>query len=136
MVELMQSYGEFVLTGYYTGGRASALFYGVDTNSIQFDSKETDMDVAINASYAWKNNNPTTPGDTINSASGNLSIGTKRGKLRNNNRKILRIIIFHQNSWWSIWLQHFNSPYDITNYSIDLTPLAAIVKRSQNTYYD
>lgn len=26
MVELMQSYGEFVLTGYYTGGRASALF--------------------------------------------------------------------------------------------------------------
>ena len=55
MVELMQSYGEFVLTGYYTGGRASALFYGVDTNSIQFDSKEKDMDVAINASYEWKN---------------------------------------------------------------------------------
>lgn len=54
MVELMQSYGEFVLTGYYTGGRASALFYGVDTNSIQFDSKEKDMDVAINASYEWK----------------------------------------------------------------------------------
>lgn len=77
MVELMQSYGEFVLTGYYTGGRASALFYGLDRNNTQFDSKETDMDVAINASYAWKNNNPTTPGDTINSASGNLSIGTK-----------------------------------------------------------
>lgn len=78
MVELMQSYGEFVLTGYYTGGRASALFYGVDTNSIQFDSKEKDMDVAINASYEWKNKKPTAPSDTIHSASGNLSIGTKR----------------------------------------------------------
>ena len=77
MVELMQSYGEFVLTGYYTGGRASALFYGVDTNSIQFDSKEKDMDVAINASYEWKNKKPTAPSDTIHSASGNLSIGTK-----------------------------------------------------------
>ena len=76
MVELMQSYGEFVLTGYYTGGRASALFYGVDTNSIQFDSKEKDMDVAINASYEWKNKKPTAPSDTIHSASGNLSIGT------------------------------------------------------------
>ena len=70
MVELMQSYGEFVLTGYYTGGRASALFYGVDTNSIQFDSKEKDMDVAINASYEWKNKKPTAPSDTIHSASG------------------------------------------------------------------
>ena len=82
----MQSYGEFVLTGYYTGGRASALFYGVDTNSIQFDSKEKDMDVAINASYEWKNKKPTAPSDTIHSASGNLSIGTKRENSENNNQ--------------------------------------------------
>ena len=80
------------------------------------------MDVAINASYEWKNKKPTAPSDTIHSASGNLSIGTKRENSETITNKFLRIIIFHQNSWWSVWLQHFNSPYDITNYSIDLTP--------------
>ncbi len=44
MVELIQSYGEFVLTSYYTGGRASALYYGLDTQSTDFNSKERDMD--------------------------------------------------------------------------------------------
>ncbi|MCS2766512.1 hypothetical protein NXV33_17770 [Bacteroides thetaiotaomicron] len=122
MVELMQSYGEFVLTGYYTGGRASALFYGVDTNSIQFDSKEKDMDVAINASYEWKNKKPTGSKRHNSFCFRKLIHWNKERKLRNNNQQILRIIIFHQNSWWSVWLQHFNSPYDITNYSIDLTP--------------
>lgn len=37
MVELIQSYGEFVLTSYYTGGRASALYYGLDTQSTDFN---------------------------------------------------------------------------------------------------
>ncbi|MCS2684163.1 hypothetical protein NXV46_06635 [Bacteroides thetaiotaomicron] len=110
MVELMQSYGEFVLTGYYTGGRASALFYGVDTNSIQFDSKEKDMDVAINASYEWKNKKANSSKRHNSFCFRKLIHWNKERKLRNNNQQILRIIIFHQNSWWSVWLQHFNSP--------------------------
>ncbi len=56
MVELMQSYGEFVLTSYYTGGRASALYYGLDKQSTDFKSKERDMDKSINASYSWDKN--------------------------------------------------------------------------------
>jgi len=121
MVELMQSYGEFVLTGYYTGGRASALFYGLDRNNTQFDSKETDMDVAINASYAWKNNNPTTPGDTINSASGNLSIGTKRGNSETITEKFSTLSYSIKTLGGAYGYSVATPPYDVTNYSIDLT---------------
>ena len=120
MVELMQSYGEFV---YRTIQEDIFMLYGVDTNSIQFDSKEKDMDVAINASYEWKNKKPTAPSDTIHSASGNLSIGTKRensetitnkfSALSYPSRKLLRGQYGYSIS---------TPPYDITNYSIDLTP--------------
>ena len=70
MVELIQSYGEFVLTSYYTGGRASALYYGLDTQSTDFNSKERDMDKSINATYSWNKD----------SVSGDFSVGTKRYK--------------------------------------------------------
>ena len=122
MVELMQSYGEFVLTGYYTGGRASALFYGVDTNSIQFDSKEKDMDVAINASYEWKNKKPTAPSDTIHSASGNLSIGTKRENSETITNKFSALSYSIKTLGGAYGYSISTPPYDITNYSIDLTP--------------
>ena len=69
MVELIQSYGEFVLTSYYTGGRASALYYGLDTQSTDFNSKERDMDKSINATYSWNKD----------SVSGDFSVGTKDG---------------------------------------------------------
>ena len=121
MVELMQSYGEFVLTGYYTGGRASALFYGVDTNSIQFDSKEKDMDVAINASYEWKNKNPATPSDTIHSASGNLSIGTKRENSQTITEKFSALSYSIKTLGGAYGYSVSTPPYDITSYSIDLT---------------
>ena len=122
MVELMQSYGEFVLTGYYTGGRASALFYGVDTNSIQFDGKEKDMDVAINASYEWKNKKPTAPSDTIHSASGNLSIGTKRENSETITNKFSALSYSIKTLGGAYGYSISTPPYDITNYSIDLTP--------------
>lgn len=121
MVELMQSYGEFVLTGYYTGGRASALFYGEEKQSKLFDSKEKDMDVAINASYAWKNNNPTTPGDTLNSASGNLSIGTKRGNSETQTSEFAQLSYSIKTLGGAYGYSVSTPPYDAKTYSIDLT---------------
>ncbi|WP_225652078.1 MULTISPECIES: hypothetical protein [Bacteroides] len=79
------------------------------------------MDVAINASYAWKNNNPTTPGDTINSASGNLSIGTKRGNSETITEKFSTLSYSIKTLGGAYGYSVATPPYDVTNYSIDLT---------------
>ncbi|MEJ5055897.1 MAC/perforin domain-containing protein [Sphingobacterium sp. MYb382] len=78
MVELMRSYGEFVLTGYYTGGRASALYYGTERTNTSFEQKENSMDKEINASFSWNKSKPVGK-DSLNIISGELSIGTNKG---------------------------------------------------------
>lgn len=58
----LSSYGDFVLTGYLTGGKAYAIFAGTSTSSSDFKGKEKDMEKSINASLTYKGS----------SASGNL----------------------------------------------------------------
>lgn len=58
----LSSYGDFVLTGYLTGGKAYATFAGTSTESVDYKSKEKDMEKSINASLTYKGS----------SASGNL----------------------------------------------------------------
>lgn len=58
----LSSYGDFVLTGYLTGGKAYATFAGNSTESVDYKSKEKDMEKSINASLTYKGS----------SASGNL----------------------------------------------------------------
>lgn len=122
MVELMQSYGEFVLTGYYTGGRASAFFYGEERESKLFDSREKDMEVAIKASYEWNPKNPETPKDTISSVSGNLSIGTKRGNSETLTSKFSQLSYSIKTLGGAYGYSVSTPPYDVTTFSIDLTP--------------
>lgn len=122
MVELMQNYGEFVLTGYYTGGRASALFYGVDRNSTSFESKEKDMDLTLNASFQWKEDDPINPKDSINSASGNLHIGTKRGNSETIKKMFSSISYSIKTLGGAYGYSVATPPYNVTDYSIDLTP--------------
>lgn len=58
----LSTYGDFVLTGYLTGGKAYATFAGTSTKSIDYKAKEKDMEKSINASLTYKGS----------SASGNL----------------------------------------------------------------
>lgn len=111
MVELMQSYGEFVLTCYYTGGRASALYYGLDKKSTDFQSKERDMDTSINASYSWDKN----------SVSGDFTIGTKDGNSSTANEAFSELRVSIKTLGGAYGYNVATPPYDVKAASINLT---------------
>lgn len=67
--DVLNSFGEFVLTGYITGGKAFSLFAGVSNDSSTSTSDESNMDDAIDASMSWKDN----------SASASCSFGNGNG---------------------------------------------------------
>lgn len=71
---LLKENGTFVLTSYFTGGRASASYYGITSRSTSDVTKTEDMEKNLDASFAWKPKNAT--GDSI---SGSLNFGRKRG---------------------------------------------------------
>lgn len=75
---LLKENGTFVLTSYFTGGRASASYYGIASNSTSDLTKTKDMETNINASFSWqpKDNIGNPKGDSI---SGSLNFGRKRG---------------------------------------------------------
>lgn len=50
---VVSTYGDYVLTGYVTGGKACALFAGITKSNSTATSREKEMDSAINASYSW-----------------------------------------------------------------------------------
>ncbi len=51
----LENYGDFVLTGYLTGGKTYASYAGISTSNMTSDTKEKDMDKSINASFTYKN---------------------------------------------------------------------------------
>lgn len=70
---LIDSYGDSVLTGYVTGGKAFGMYAGLASTGSTLDKKEKDMKHDIDASFTWKS------GTNNNSASGNLNFGKKNG---------------------------------------------------------
>lgn len=74
---LLGSYGDFVLVGYYTGGKALALYAGKGNEIYASSSKEKDMSQDVNASYKW---------DT-GSTSAELSFGKATGNSNSNRYK-------------------------------------------------
>lgn len=53
---ILDTYGECILTGYITGGKACALYTGLSRNGSSSTSKETGMEKSIDASFSWKKN--------------------------------------------------------------------------------
>lgn len=51
---ILDTYGECILTGYITGGKACALYTGLSRNGSSSTSKETGMEKSIDASFSWK----------------------------------------------------------------------------------
>lgn len=71
------NYGTFVATGYYTGGRASALYYGHKHTSTIATERMRGMQTDIEASFAWNKN----------SVGGNLVIGNVDSESFSSNSK-------------------------------------------------
>lgn len=67
--ELLEQFGTFVVTGYYTGGRASALFYGRSYSVETATAREEGLKKDIDASYSWENG----------SVTGSLNFGRTNG---------------------------------------------------------
>ena len=63
--DILNTYGDFVLAGYITGGKAFGFYTGEAADNSSMEKKEKDMDKDINASFSWKKN----------SASGELKFG-------------------------------------------------------------
>ena len=53
---ILDTYGECILTGYITGGKACALYTGLSRTGSSNTSKETGMEKSIDASFSWKKN--------------------------------------------------------------------------------
>ena len=74
---ILNSYGDFVLAGYVTGGKALAFYAGKDYNASTSVAKESNMKTDINASFTWKSN----------SASGELGFGSDNSSSTDTNYK-------------------------------------------------
>lgn len=75
IVDILNAYGPFVITGYYSGGRATAMYFGESEEEMDSSTRETNMETDINASFAWG----TSKGDTENSVKLDYGFGRKNG---------------------------------------------------------
>lgn len=50
----MKAYGEFLLSGYVTGGKLTCLYRGIEDRHTSIETKEKNMNTVINASFSWK----------------------------------------------------------------------------------
>ena len=75
MVEVLDNYGPFVITGYYSGGRATAMYYGYTEDSTTSENREKDMLKNIDASFAWGSQKK----DSLKSVGLDFGFGTDNG---------------------------------------------------------
>ncbi|KUY21184.1 hypothetical protein BAZ12_13690 [Elizabethkingia miricola] len=54
IANIMENWGPYIVSHYYTGGRANALYVGNYKENTSFEQREKDMDLALKASYTWK----------------------------------------------------------------------------------
>lgn len=98
--KLIQNYGEFVLTAYFSGGRAHAEYIGGYDELLSLDSAEKNMDMTVNATYKWQLNSnigskATTKADadkeTGNTNNGNYGWGKDYSNIKTVNSKVKQI---------------------------------------------
>lgn len=89
IVEVLDQYGPFVVTGYYSGGRATALYFGEDAKSSESEVKEKNMNTDINASFAWGENKT----DATNSVNLEFGFGRKNGNSETSASQLVKTYI-------------------------------------------
>ena len=71
--DILNTYGEYVLTGYVTGGKAFALFQGEGKKGSSATLREEGLDKDIDLSFSWKNNSASADCTFGNSSSNGTS---------------------------------------------------------------
>lgn len=113
--DIIKNYGQFVLTGYVTGGKAFAMFAGKSTDNSSSESKEKDMSDDMSASFSWKS------GTNTNSASGSLSFGKGNSSSSSYQYKTKELQMSIQTFGGSTTTQTIVGPTDLDNLSLDMT---------------
>ena len=120
MGDILNTYGEYILTGYITGGKAFALFAGLGNNTSSSVSNEQAMDTNIDASVSWKEN----------SASGSCNFGNGNGSSSSTTTGVTNIQT-------KLWIYGgtpggliMNSANELNNINLDLNPWVASLSDS------
>ncbi|WP_333888489.1 MAC/perforin domain-containing protein [Sphingobacterium siyangense] len=116
IVDVLNTYGPFVITGYYSGGRASATYYGTHKFSADSTNKEKDMQTDITASYKWGGK-----GDTTNSVSANFGFGRNTGNGSSFQSNIESASYIIETTGGAYDFQVRTPPTEIKNSNIDLS---------------
>lgn len=109
------NYGEFVLTGYVTGGKAMAFYAGLHKDSTALSIKTKDLNTDINASFAWNN---TTQKDSIK---GSLIFGKTNGSKKEFSGNLTQTQIRLNTYGGKLSNQILASTANLEDVSIDLT---------------
>ena len=116
--EILNDYGPLVISGYYTGGRASALFVASSDYKFDYESTEKDVQEHIEASFSWGKKG--LPKDSLSSASGNLDFGKNTGNNISNTNKVKDVHCYIHTIGGLGTIE--TSAESIENMNIDLTP--------------
>ena len=118
---ILDTYGEYVLTGYVTGGRAFALYTGLSSKGSDKTLKETAMDKSIDASFSWKKN----------SASGDFQFG--KGNFNSNSSEYNMTKLFTK--MWAFGGDpaglNMNSANDLESINFNLDPWVSSLSDSR-----
>lgn len=109
---IIDSYGEFVLTGYVTGGKAFALYAGIGDKDKTVSGRNDDLSKDIGLSFSWKKDSAGAHGYFGNNNGDFTSI------LYNTDKIYTRLFIWGGNSQGI----GFENAVNLKNISIDLDP--------------
>lgn len=115
-LDMMENYGPFILTDFYSGGRATAVFTGLYNKNSSITTKESDMNLDINASFDFK---------MASGANGNLTadfgIGRKGSTNTNISHEISNMETSIKTFGGSKTFGSFTVPKDVNDVNIDLS---------------
>lgn len=126
---LITGYGPFVLTGYYTGGKALALYAAYSRSGSSYRLHEKNLQDSINASFTWEKEDA--------SGSGNLNFKLNNGSLSTSQSNIKGTQIQIRTYGGIMQGNAIVGPTDLDKISIDMTDwLKSLENKQTHTMID
>lgn len=131
IVDVLNIYGPFVITGYYSGGRVDAFYYGKYAVRADSTTMEKDLTFSIDASYKWGTHGK----DSANSSSANFHFGNNKGSGLSEENKFSEVISVIGTTGGSKDLLVRTPPTDISKLNIDLSSwLSSLNNKSTHAF--
>ena len=116
---LLNNYGDFILTDYMTGGKMTALFAGMTRSTVAVKERLRAMDQEINASIDFK-----IRGDSGNFSLDSLKIGKSSGTISGRKSYLEKSYACINTFGGKHGIEMLDKPFDLHASSINLTPWA------------